>query len=257
VYFSVSAESCPVHPIEYGKMSSGTLGSPFLSFHLDDFEPRQMVGRGGTSRVFLAHYCGAHAQLRGKNVVIKVMDRFDAMPTMDFLEVVEPEFHILDILSRKLAVSPSPHIVRYWGHFEAKSEDVLLKLDGKSDDVMQEYMKERKTRCCVFDAHVVPDERVLATALDWRSVHGGQHLFVANTLVRVKERLKRRDRRAFVVKCAQLGDQLFDAMRTLQRMGILHMDLKMDNVVIDDQGKAVIIDFGCARMVDADAVVCR
>ncbi|WP_337843486.1 protein phosphatase 2C domain-containing protein [Rheinheimera sp.] len=46
----------------------------------------------------------------------------------------------------------------------------------------------------------------------------------------------------------QLIEQLGRALQTLHRAEILHQDLRPENVLIDHQGNAVLIDFGAARL---------
>lgn len=47
----------------------------------------------------------------------------------------------------------------------------------------------------------------------------------------------------------RIGSQIADALAHAHRQGVLHRDLKSANVVIDDTGRAVVLDFGLSRPV--------
>ena len=45
--------------------------------------------------------------------------------------------------------------------------------------------------------------------------------------------------------------QIIDAVRYLHRKNIVHRDLKLENILIDDRGYLQIIDFGIAKRLDS------
>ena len=47
----------------------------------------------------------------------------------------------------------------------------------------------------------------------------------------------------------RIGCQVADALEHAHRHGIVHRDLKSSNVVVDDAGKAIVLDFGLARRI--------
>ncbi|MFT6714623.1 MAG: sulfatase activating formylglycine-generating enzyme [Planctomycetota bacterium] len=52
--------------------------------------------------------------------------------------------------------------------------------------------------------------------------------------------------------CIRLALQLVDAVAYAHEQGVLHRDLKPDNVLVDKTGAARILDFGIAHVVDVD-----
>jgi serine/threonine protein kinase len=57
------------------------------------------------------------------------------------------------------------------------------------------------------------------------------------------------DRRARLA----LFDQVADAVQYAHSQGIIHRDLKPSNILVDDQGRATVVDFGLARITGGDA----
>jgi eukaryotic-like serine/threonine-protein kinase len=58
----------------------------------------------------------------------------------------------------------------------------------------------------------------------------------------------RRERRAGPAEVIAYGIQIADALEHAHQRGIVHRDLKSSNVVVDRSGRAIVLDFGLARM---------
>ncbi|MER6946805.1 serine/threonine-protein kinase [Nonomuraea sp. NPDC000554] len=54
---------------------------------------------------------------------------------------------------------------------------------------------------------------------------------------------------------AEIGSQVLDALSAAHDEGVLHLDVKPQNVLLDDNGRAVLTDFGIALVADATATV--
>jgi len=48
------------------------------------------------------------------------------------------------------------------------------------------------------------------------------------------------------------ADQLLDALTHCHRQGVIHRDIKPQNIIITPEGKAVLVDFGLAKLVNPD-----
>ncbi|MFL5872812.1 MAG: protein kinase domain-containing protein [Solirubrobacterales bacterium] len=68
------------------------------------------------------------------------------------------------------------------------------------------------------------------------------------------ENLAERLERGRAVDCAQLAQELLEALAHIHRAGILHRDVKPANVILEPGGTAKLIDFGIALPADATAL---
>ena len=83
-------------------------------------------------------------------------------------------------------------------------------------------------------------------------VHDGTHLAMAMQLVR-GEPLSRLLGHG-PLPCDQtlvIADEIADALKHAHALGIVHRDLKPDNVVLSPSGRAVVLDFGIAKIPEA------
>ena len=67
----------------------------------------------------------------------------------------------------------------------------------------------------------------------------------------LSERLKRTDKPLSEVEVMQLLPQILDALEAAHKDGILHLDLKPANIMVDKQGVVKLIDFGASKQQSA------
>ncbi|MDA0635186.1 protein kinase [Nonomuraea sp. MCN248] len=90
----------------------------------------------------------------------------------------------------------------------------------------------------------------VATVYDVVEEHG--HPWIVMQLVRSRTlgELVRDDGPMRPVEAARIGLQLLEALRAAHAAGVLHRDVKPDNVLLTEDGRAVLTDFGIATTED-------
>uniref|UniRef100_UPI000AC81BE6 serine/threonine-protein kinase n=1 Tax=Microtetraspora niveoalba TaxID=46175 RepID=UPI000AC81BE6 len=66
----------------------------------------------------------------------------------------------------------------------------------------------------------------------------------------------REDGRLSPERTTEIGLQVLDALKAAHAQGVLHRDVKPENVLITDEGRVVLTDFGIARL-EADSTMTR
>ncbi|MGN9780189.1 protein kinase domain-containing protein [Nonomuraea sp. ZG12] len=90
----------------------------------------------------------------------------------------------------------------------------------------------------------------VAAVYDVLEEHG--HPWIVMQLVRSRTlgELVRDDGPMFPVEVAHIGLQMLEALRAAHAAGVLHRDVKPDNVLLSEDGRAVLTDFGIATTED-------
>lgn len=186
------------------------------------YELRRALGSGAYGQVFSAW---DHA--RGKLFAIKILR--DARP--DSLLQFKQEFRALSELRH-------PNLVRFLklGRSDAMWFIVMEQIDGAPITVARpndEYSTGERNAAmettvagpgCMTRPHTGALSPALALPI-------GGHVTPLLDVETLRDRLW----------------QLADGLRTLHRFGVIHCDLKPSNVMVDGNGRVVILDFGVAR----------
>ena len=56
-----------------------------------------------------------------------------------------------------------------------------------------------------------------------------------------------------VEQALELARQIAEALETAHRAGVIHRDVKPGNIMLDQDGRAKVLDFGLAKTLEADA----
>jgi hypothetical protein len=125
----------------------------------------------------------------------------------------------------------------------------ILKHPNASDRVMERFFREARAVARLDHPNIA--------AVHDAGFDEGQ-IWVAYQLVSGRPLWWYRDRqRMDAVTAARIIHDLADALDHAHRMGVVHRDIKPANIIIDDQGRPRLIDFGLARRSDLDSDLTR
>jgi serine/threonine protein kinase/AmiR/NasT family two-component response regulator len=117
---------------------------------------------------------------------------------------------------------------------------VLRQKYAENVEFLHRFQKEAELIARLEHPHIVPlydywqDESGVYIVMRW--LRGGS----LRGLLRKHGRMDIRD-------VATLLDQVSDALSVAHRIGIIHRDIKPDNILLDEQGNAYLSDFGIAK----------
>ena len=125
----------------------------------------------------------------------------------------------------------------------------VLKQSHPSDRVMERFFREARAVARL-------DHPNIATVYDAGFDEG--RCWVAYQLVSGRPLWWYRDRqRMDATTAARIIRELADALQHAHHMGVVHRDIKPANVIIDNQGRPRLIDFGLARRFDLNSDLTR
>jgi serine/threonine-protein kinase len=135
----------------------------------------------------------------------------------------------------------------YRAHHTGLGRDVAVKivnprLGAGDPKLFQRFLREVELLRGVDDPHVV---RILDAGQSGRLVYAVMELVQGRTLGRLK--LEAPGRRLAPDVVAYYLAQVARGLEAVHRHGIVHRDIKPDNIMIDGAGTAKIMDFGLAR----------
>lgn len=134
--------------------------------------------------------------------------------------------------------------VVYQARDRAASRDVAIKIIPSGNAINARVLREVEAAASLSHPTVVE-------LYDWFS--DGEHTYLVCELVRGEslDRLPRRLSDPFVVAA---GAQLFEALAAAHAQGIVHRDIKPQNVMLDEDGYLKVMDFGIALLADSETL---
>jgi hypothetical protein len=132
----------------------------------------------------------------------------------------------------------------YHGHDPLLRREVALKVPHtrvlRSKKALRQVLQEPKAAAQLRHPNIVP---VYDAGKD------GDHYYIASAFIkgRTLSQTIEADRPDFR-QSAQMVRKLADGLDHAHRLGIIHRDVKPDNVILDDQGEPHLMDFGLARL---------
>lgn len=107
---------------------------------------------------------------------------------------------------------------------------------------MRKFFNEAQTQACINNAHVV---HVTESFLLNQTAFYVMEYVDGHTLAQI---IKAKGAPLSVDKATNIFLQIIDALYAIHQKGILHLDIKPSNIMVDKMGVAKIIDFGTAKL---------
>ena len=122
----------------------------------------------------------------------------------------------------------------------------LVRVGFESPDLIARFARERQLLARV-------DHPNIARLLDGGTTEDGLPWLAMDYVDGLPIDAYADHRRLTLVQRLALFDQVADAIASLHQMLITHRDIKMSNVLVDKQGRAKVLDFGIASLLDEAA----
>lgn len=163
------------------------------------------------------------------------------------LGAIQREFGDLDGL-RPLAASGQKYVLR--AHHSGR--DVVLKLIKQSDAEDEKLLEREMGAVTRLACDYVP------RVLEWgkRAINGEPQLFIVEEFIQgrsYREVLQQQPNQTLEA-VLRLADVLLRACCDFEAAGLVHRDLKPDNLMVGPDGKIWVIDFGIVRFLDAPSL---
>ncbi|MGZ5475329.1 MAG: serine/threonine-protein kinase, partial [Thermoanaerobaculia bacterium] len=132
------------------------------------------------------------------------------------------------------------------------NRDIAIKilpsaLLDRRDRVLR-FIQEAKSASALSHPHIVTIHEIGETSIDGHAVHYiAMELIEGSTL-----RQAIYSKRTPLPQLIELLAQVADALAKAHAAGIVHRDLKPDNIMVTADGYAKIVDFGLAKLIEAD-----
>ena len=136
----------------------------------------------------------------------------------------------------------------YWAHDPVLDRDVALKVPRaavlEKPEARARFLREPKAAAQLRHPNIVP---VYDAGTD------GEHYYIASAYIegRTLEHVIAEDRPDFR-RAAEIVRDLASAVHYAHGTGVIHRDVKPANIMIDERGQALLMDFGLARLESAE-----
>ena len=128
------------------------------------------------------------------------------------------------------------------------NQSYVVKLLGadvsRIDDYRNRFLQEAKVLAKLKHPHIVPIQ-------DVDIFEGRPHYIMSYVEGGSLGDLLLKEKKLSTEKALEIASKLLSALSEVHNKGIIHRDLKPDNVLLDESGEPILIDFGIARVESA------
>ena len=186
----------------------------------DDFSIVSVVSGGQNGMVFKCHCTRAGFPEPDQCLALKMVYNF-GVATSQIRAMYQNEYNALSTLA------PHENVVRFWSQFTGPVNDVFLPLlpeFARTQAIIGQgaNAKRRNTQYLVLDYHPTSLKALrpfLPTVLPFDIIY-------------------------------YFAKDILNAIDHLEMSGVVHLDVKADNVLVSESGKLALCDFGCSKRFD-------
>lgn len=128
----------------------------------------------------------------------------------------------------------------------------IIKAGAGSDMALRRFQFEAQTLAKLSHPNIAQ----IFEAGTWESENGESPFFAMEYIPGARGLVEYAQKRNLSIKDRlELFQKICEAVHHGHQKGVIHRDLKPDNILVDNQGEPKVIDFGVARATDADLAV--
>ena len=136
-------------------------------------------------------------------------------------------------------------------HREAGSNNVSISNPMKAllfENMKSKFKKEAQRLISLNNPHIV---KVYDLFEENKTVY---YVMIYIEGCSLYDMIKNQNRQFIEIECYNILNQLLNALEVIHSNGLIHMDIKPGNILIDNSGNCTLIDFGASKQTEMDGI---